>query len=46
MQMEELFGEKLLTEWPGREADRSPASSAKVMNSWSYTSIPQHVFMA
>jgi len=26
--------------WPGREADRSPPSSAKVKNAWSYTSIP------
>jgi hypothetical protein len=25
---------------PGREADRSPPSSAKVKNAWSYTSTP------
>jgi hypothetical protein len=25
---------------PGREADRSPASSAEVKNAWSYTSTP------
>jgi hypothetical protein len=30
----------------GREADHSPPSSAKVKNAWSYTSIPQYVFMA
>jgi hypothetical protein len=24
--------------WPGREADRSPPSSAEVKNAWSYTS--------
>jgi len=26
--------------WPGREADHSPPCSAKVENSWSYTSTP------
>jgi hypothetical protein len=31
---------------PGREADHSPPSSAEVKNAWSYTSIPQYVFMA
>jgi hypothetical protein len=31
---------------PGREADHSPPSSAEVKNVWSYTSTPQHVFMA
>jgi hypothetical protein len=31
---------------PGRKADHSPASSADVKNAWSYTSIPQYVFMA
>jgi hypothetical protein len=31
---------------PGREADRSPPSSAKVKNAWSYKSIPQYAFMA
>jgi hypothetical protein len=31
---------------PGREADHSPPSSAEVKNAWSYTSTPQHVFMA
>jgi hypothetical protein len=30
---------------PGREADLSPPSSAKV-NAWSYTSTPPYVFMA
>jgi len=30
---------------PGREASPSPQSSAEVRNTWSYTSIPQHVFM-
>jgi len=25
---------------PGREADHSPTSSAKVKNAWCYTSIP------
>jgi len=27
--------------WPGREADHSPPSSAKVKDVWSYTSTPQ-----
>jgi hypothetical protein len=31
---------------PGREADHSPPSSAKVKNAWSYTSTPQYDFMA
>jgi hypothetical protein len=31
---------------PGHEADHSPPSSADVKNAWSYTSIPQYVFMA
>jgi hypothetical protein len=31
---------------PGREADHSPPSSAKVKNAWSYTPLPQYVFMA
>jgi hypothetical protein len=31
---------------PGREADHSPPSSAEVKNAWSYTSTPQHFFMA
>jgi hypothetical protein len=31
--------------WPGREADHSPPSSAKVKNAWSYTSTPQYAFM-
>jgi hypothetical protein len=31
---------------PGREADHSSPSSAKVKNAWSYTSIPPCVFMA
>jgi hypothetical protein len=31
---------------PGREADHSPPSSAEVKNAWSYTSTPQHTFMA
>jgi hypothetical protein len=31
---------------PGREADRSPPSSAEVKNAWSYTSTPQYTFMA
>jgi hypothetical protein len=31
---------------PGREADRSPPSSAEVKNAWSYTSTPQYVLMA
>jgi len=31
--------------WPGREADHSPPSSAKV-NAWNYTSTPQYTSMA
>jgi hypothetical protein len=30
---------------PGREADHSPATSAKVKNTWIYTSTPLYVFM-
>jgi hypothetical protein len=30
----------------GHEADHSPPSSAKVNNSWSYTSTPQYIFVA
>jgi hypothetical protein len=30
----------------GREADHSPPSTAEVKNAWSYTSIPQYIFMA
>jgi hypothetical protein len=30
----------------GSEADHSPPSSAKVKNTWSYTSTPPHVLMA
>jgi hypothetical protein len=30
----------------GRESDHSPPSSADVKNVWSYTSTPQHAFMA
>jgi hypothetical protein len=30
----------------GREADHSPPFRAEVKNVWSYTSIPQYVFMA
>jgi len=30
----------------GREADRSPPSSAKLKNVWSYTSTHPYVFMA
>jgi hypothetical protein len=30
---------------PGREADHSPPSSAKLKNAWSYTSTPQYAFM-
>jgi hypothetical protein len=29
----------------GREADHSPPSSADVKNAWSYTSVPQYIFM-
>jgi hypothetical protein len=31
---------------PERESDHSPPSNAEVRNAWSYTSIPQYVFMA
>jgi hypothetical protein len=31
---------------PKSEADHSPPSSAEIKNAWSYTSIPQYVFMA
>jgi hypothetical protein len=31
---------------PGREADHSPPSSAKVKNAWSYTSAPRYALMA
>jgi hypothetical protein len=31
---------------PGGKADHSSPSSAEVKNAWSYTSIPQYVFMA
>jgi hypothetical protein len=31
---------------PGREADHSPPSSAKVKNTWSYTFTPQYAYMA
>jgi hypothetical protein len=30
----------------GREADHTHPSSAKVKKAWSYTSTPQHTFMA
>jgi hypothetical protein len=30
---------------PGRGADQSPPSSAKVKDTWSYTSTPHYVFM-
>jgi hypothetical protein len=30
---------------PGREADQSSPSSAEIKKAWSYTSIPQYVFM-
>jgi len=30
----------------GREADHSPPSNAEVQNAWSYTSIPQYIFLA
>jgi hypothetical protein len=32
--------------FPGRETDHSPTSSAEVKNAWSFTSNPQYVFMA
>jgi hypothetical protein len=31
---------------PGREADHSPPSSAKVKNAWSYASTPLYILMA
>jgi hypothetical protein len=31
---------------PGREADHSPPSSTEDNNAWSYSSVPQYVFMA
>jgi len=31
--------------WPWHEADHSPPSSAVVMNTYSYTSIPLYVLM-
>jgi hypothetical protein len=31
---------------PGREADRTPPSSAEVKNAWSYISTPEYTFMA
>jgi hypothetical protein len=31
---------------PGREADHSPPSSAKIKNAWSYTSTPQYASLA
>jgi hypothetical protein len=31
---------------PGRETDHCPPSGAEVENVWSYTSVPQYVFMA
>jgi hypothetical protein len=33
-------------EWPDREAEHSPPSSAQVKNAWSYTSTSSYVFMA
>jgi hypothetical protein len=36
----------LRLKWPGREADLSPPSSAKVKNVWSYNSTPQYALMA
>jgi hypothetical protein len=32
--------------WPGREADHSLPSNAELKNVWSYTSTPQHLFVA
>jgi len=32
--------------WLGHGADHSPSSSAEIKNMWSYTSIPQYIFMA
>jgi hypothetical protein len=31
---------------PGREADTLPPSRTEIKNTWSYTFIPQYVFMA
>jgi hypothetical protein len=39
-------GTSLGVKRPGREADHSSPSSAKVKNEWSYTSTPQYAFMA
>jgi hypothetical protein len=36
----------LWVQWPGREADHSPPSSAEVQSAWSYTSTPLYVFTA
>jgi hypothetical protein len=36
----------LRVKWPGREADRSPPSCAKIKNEWSYTSTLQYALMA
>jgi hypothetical protein len=36
----------LRVKWLGREADHSPPSSAEVKNAWSYTPLPQYIFMA
>jgi hypothetical protein len=41
-----LGATSLRVKQPGREADHLPPSSAEVKNVWSYTSTPQHVFMA
>jgi hypothetical protein len=43
------MGASTLSMWvkqSGHEADHSPPPSAEVKNAWSYTSIPQYVFMA
>jgi hypothetical protein len=40
-----IFGGGGGIKWPGCEADHSPLTSAKVKNTWIYTSIPSHVFM-
>jgi len=34
------------TKRSGREADLSPSPIAEVMSAWSYTFLPQNVFMA
>jgi hypothetical protein len=39
------MGTEAFTPWTGREVDHSPASSAEVMNAWSYTSTSQYFFM-